>query len=115
MVDAIYRGAARPRNQQRRQSLIADPSRRRACEDWTPTHPDIIEHPLLSPDDQLRLVAAAEDEGRIALGDLVGAIPDHPAPISAVMVLVDAGLLAIDTDAAFDAAVQLWRPALPLR
>ncbi len=110
MVDAIYREAARPRNHDRRHSLVAAPARRRACRQSQSWHPDLVDHPLVSPDDQLRLVAAAEREGRIALGDLVTRISDHPAPISAVLVLVDAGVLAIDQYSAFDAAVQLWRP-----
>ena len=115
MVDSIYREAVRPRNHDRNASLTDDRLRRRAHEPPSVQHPDLIDHPLVSPHDQLRLVTAVEVEHRIALGDLVAYIPDHPAPTSAVMVLVDAGVLAIDQAAPFDAAVQLWRPAPPPR
>ena len=114
MVDAIYREAVRPRNSVY-PTLIADPQRRCSTQPDRSWHPDLVDHPLVTPDDQLRLVAAVEDEGRIALGDLVARIPDHSAPISAVMVLVDAGVLALDHEAAFDAALQVSRPNPPLR
>ena len=114
MVDSIYREAVRPRNHDHNASLLADRLRSRAHEP-SGRHPDLIDHPLVSPHDQLRLVAAVEAEHRIALGDLIAHIPEHPAPTSAVMALVDTGLLAIDADAPFDAAVQLWRPAPPSR
>ena len=113
MVDPIYREAVRPRNHDRKPYLAADRQRRRAHEPGSGQHPDLVDHPLVSPHDQLRLVAAVEAEHRIALGDLVACIPDHPAPTSAVLALVDAGLLAIDMDAPFDAAVQLWRSGPP--
>ena len=114
MVDPIYREAVRPRNPNH-PSIMSDPPRRCPPQPAPSWHPDIVDHPLVTPDDQLRLVAAVEDEGRIAIGDLVAHLPDHPAPISAVMVLVDAGILVLDQEAAFDAALQVWRPSPPLR
>ncbi|TXN22870.1 hypothetical protein [Methylobacterium sp. WL9] len=76
-------------------------------------HPDLVDHPLITPDVQLMLLAAVEETGDAALGDLASAIPDHPQPISAVIALVDAGLLGIDMVSAFDASCRVWRRSSP--
>lgn len=76
-------------------------------------HPDLVDHPLITPDVQLALLAAVDETGDAALGDLAFAIPDHPQPISAVIALVDAGLLGIDLASAFDASCRVWRLSAP--
>lgn len=72
-------------------------------------HPNLVVHPLITPDVQVALLTAVDETGDASLGDLADAIPAHPQPISAVLALVDAGLLAIDLVSAFDAACRVWR------
>jgi hypothetical protein len=74
-----------------------------------PPHPDLVLHPLITPDLQVALLAAVDETGDSCLGRLADAIPAHPQPISAVLALVDAGLLAMDLVSAFDASCRVWR------
>lgn len=67
--------------------------------------------PLVTPADEVALLAALGDHGIAGLDDLVAAIPGHPSPLSAIFALVDAGRLAVDLDAPFEAAIPVWRPA----
>ncbi|MCJ2096690.1 MULTISPECIES: hypothetical protein [unclassified Methylobacterium] len=76
-------------------------------------HPDFVDHPLITPDVQVRLLAAVDETGDAALSDLAFAIPDHPQPISAVLALVDAGILGIDLASVFDASCRVWRLSSP--
>lgn len=71
--------------------------------------PGLVRHPLVSPETQIALLAAVDAAGVIGIGDLCGAIPDHPRPVSAVLALVDAGHLGIDLAAPFDASCAIWR------
>lgn len=107
MVETIHSARARARNipfQPHQQTRSGGEGRA-----LTGAHPGLVDHPLLSPDDQWRLVAAVDEANLISIDDLVRVIPDHPQPISAILVLVDAGILSIDQTVAFDAATQLWR------
>jgi hypothetical protein len=78
----------------------------------TAVHPGLIEHPDLTPEVQVALLAAVDEAVIAELGDLACVIPDHPRPISAVLALVDAGLLALDLQAGFDASLSVWRPTV---
>ncbi|HEX2172023.1 MAG TPA: hypothetical protein VHL09_06215 [Dehalococcoidia bacterium] len=62
-----------------------------------------------APDVRAILLAAAGTADVVRLGDLVDAVPDHPQPLSAVLALVDQGLLGIDLEAPFDPDLGLWR------
>jgi len=62
-----------------------------------------------APDVRAILLEAVGIAGVVRLGDLVGAIPGHPQPLSAVLSLVDQGLLGIDLGAPFDPDLGLWR------
>lgn len=63
-------------------------------------------------DDLVAIMAALEETGGTReIGDLASAIPCCPRPISAIIVLVDAGLLDMDLAAAFDAATRVTRVA----
>ncbi|KAA0121726.1 hypothetical protein CIW48_22435 [Methylobacterium sp. P1-11] len=98
MAEAIYGGPMSARNTVR--ATLAGPSL---------PHPDLVVHPLITPDVQVALLAAVDETGDACLGDLADAIPAHPQPISAVLALVDAGLLAIDVVSPFDASCRVWR------
>lgn len=64
----------------------------------------------VSPDDLVAVMTALDEFGGVReIGDLAGAIPDCTRPISAILALADAGLLAIDCEAPFDASTQVTR------
>lgn len=66
----------------------------------------------VTPDEHIAIMAALEETGGVReIGDLAEAIPRCPRPISAVFALADAGLLAIDLAAPFDAATRVARIA----
>jgi len=92
----------RPRN--------PDPSAGSAHEPSTRKHPGLVEHPFGSPEDQVAILSAVDDAVAAELGDLIAALPHHPRPITAVLALVEAGLLAVDFHAPFDSNVRIWRP-----
>ena len=58
-----------------------------------------------------RLLGARGVDGRATADVLVRAVPDHPHPLSAVMALVDEGLLEMDRSAAFGAETKFRRTA----
>jgi hypothetical protein len=63
----------------------------------------------LCPSVVVALLAAAGTADVVPLSDLVSAIPNHPAPLAAVMALVDRNLLGMDIGSAFDAGIGVWR------
>ena len=73
------------------------------------SHPDLVDHPHLTPEVQVALLAAIEETGDASLGDLAGAVPGCERPISAVLALVDAGILILDVAAPFDASCRVRR------
>jgi len=92
----------RPRN--------PDPGAGPAHEPGTRRHPGLVVHPFVSPEDQVTILTAVDEAGVAELGDLVAALPYHPRPITAILALIEAGLLAIDFRAPFDSNVRIWRP-----
>jgi hypothetical protein len=92
----------RPRNP----DLIAGP----ALEPGPRQHPGLVMHPFVSPEDQVAILAAVNEAVVVELGDLVAALPHHPRPITAILALIEAGLLAVDFRAPFDSNVRIWRP-----
>lgn len=66
--------------------------------------------PEVTPEELVAIMAALEEEGGTrTLGDLALAIPTSARPISAVLALADAGLLAFDPGAPFDAMIRVTR------
>lgn len=64
----------------------------------------------VTPDEHLAIMAALAETGGVReIGDLAEAIPGCPRPISAILALVEARLLAIDLAAPFDAATRVTR------
>ena len=107
MVKPIYGGAMPSDNP----AIAARPAvfaRARAGQ-LPPSHHGVVDHPMLTPDDQVAILHAVDLEGFLGIGDLAAAIPNHVRPISAILALVDAGLLEIDAAAAFDASLRIWR------
>ncbi|RDI58573.1 hypothetical protein [Microvirga subterranea] len=112
MADAFYREAAASRNVAYDTGPVAA----------LPTSPRSSTHGLSALSDGPRvngapasdpraiLLAAAGHADMVSLGDLVGAIPDHPQPLAAVLALVDEGLLGMDLEAPFGPDLRLWRP-----
>ena len=58
-----------------------------------------------------RLLGACDADGKATADVLVRAVPDHPYPLSAVMALVDEGMLEMDRSAAFGAETKFRRTA----
>ena len=59
------------------------------------------------------LLATVDETGDATLDALVRAIPDHPAPITAILDLVDGGSLSLDLASPFDAGCRVWRSVAP--
>src|SRR5690554_4628723 len=55
----------------------------------------LVDHPLLSPDVQATILGLFKAHSRIALGAVMAALKDHPAPAGAALALVEAGALRI--------------------
>jgi len=104
MVTTSYGEASSPRNRSARVSPVAGLVRDPAASD----------SPSPRPRDTRRiLLRALADRNSVAIGDLVGLLPDHPQPLSAVLDLVDAGDAVIDLDCAFDASSRVWLTPSP--
>jgi hypothetical protein len=73
-------------------------------------HPGQVEHPFVSPEDQVTILAAVDEVVVAELGDLISALPHHPRPITSILALIEAGVLAVDFHAPFDGPVWIWRP-----
>lgn len=118
MVVTIDSGFAPARNSLERPVVIPldhrprnpDPGAGLAYEPGTRQHPGLVEHPFVSPEDQVMILAAVDEAVVVELGDLITALPHHPRPITAILALIEAGLLAVDFHAPFDSSVRIWRP-----
>ena len=102
MATAIYGGPLSARN--------GDPA---VFSTPTLAHPGLVAHPLITAEVQVCLLATIDETGDATLDDLARAIPDHDRPVSAVLALVDAGVLGIDLAAPFDASCRVWRLERP--
>jgi len=109
MVTPFYAGASAPRNRAC-DSHVASLPASAGAPPVPPGSGTAAVHPGLTPEVQVALLTAVDEAVIAELGDLAGVIPDHPRPISAVLALVDAGLLALDLQAGFDASLRVWRP-----
>ncbi|HEV7436769.1 MAG TPA: DUF4357 domain-containing protein [Pseudorhizobium sp.] len=58
--------------------------------------PGLVPHPLLTPDDQVRILSLIDETGSATLGDLMAALVSHERPATAVLELVAAGALSIE-------------------
>ncbi|MGV3575224.1 MAG: hypothetical protein ACO1O4_08840 [Devosia sp.] len=72
----------------------------------TETVPNIIhglvQHPALSPSDQVQILSVVDATGSASLGDIVAELPGHGQAVSAVLALVSAGVLAMDAGIVLD-------------
>jgi len=67
-------------------------------------HPGIVGNALVSPDEQVTVLAMLDEQGgSAALGDCAAALPDRPRPVAALIALAEAGTVGFDPEAAFDA------------
>lgn len=56
----------------------------------------LVQHPALSPNDQVQILSVVDATGRASLGDIVAELPGHDQAVSAILALVSAGVLTID-------------------
>ncbi|MBM6579376.1 hypothetical protein ILT44_04195 [Microvirga sp. BT689] len=119
MVDAFYAAGGCPRKCARdahnSTHMISEDTGAPVRTDPTPADlpRDLAASGHATPEVQAALLSAADQNGGVVdLDRLVAAIPDHPQPLSAILSLVDAGVLALDTAAPFGGDLRLWRTAL---
>ncbi|WP_336491092.1 hypothetical protein [Methylobacterium nigriterrae] len=74
----------------------------------TPRRTPPAPQPLVTAFERDLLLDAVAETGSAELGHLVGLLPNHPRPLSAVVALIDAGDLILDVAAPFDASIRLW-------
>jgi len=66
--------------------------------------------PGVCPDEVVAVLSALDAFGeQLELGDLVTAISWHPRPVAVILAMRDAGYLALDSAAPFDAHLRVYR------
>jgi hypothetical protein len=119
MVDAFYAADGCPRkcarNAHNSAHTVSEAANLPVPMDTAPA--DLPRDPAASgqvtPEVRTALLCAADQNGGVVdLDSLVAAIPGHPQPLCAILSLVDAGVLALDTTAPFGGDLRLWCTAL---
>jgi hypothetical protein len=72
-------------------------------------HPGLVPHALISAETQVQLLSIVDTTGSATIEDCIEALPGHPAPVSAVLALVDAGILALEPGKVLDGSVRVTR------
>lgn len=63
----------------------------------------LVQHALISPSTQVQILSVVDATGSATLGDIVIELPDHPDPVGAVLLMVDAGILTAEVAGVVDA------------
>jgi hypothetical protein len=63
----------------------------------------LVQHPLVSPSTQVRVLSIIDETGSATLSDIVAVLPDHPDPVGALMVMVNLAILVVDIRGVLDA------------
>ncbi|MFC4174030.1 hypothetical protein ACFOYU_18575 [Microvirga sp. GCM10011540] len=108
MADALYSEAAPSRNGDCDAS-VASPRSTALPLVTRPAPRPCAGAACADPGPEAAVLATAAQAPVVALGDLVGAIPDHPQPLAVILALVDQGRLGIDLQAPFGSDLRLWR------
>ena len=53
----------------------------------------LVQHLLVSPSTQVRILTIIDETGGASVGDVVAALPDHPDPVGALAVMLKLGIL----------------------
>jgi len=62
----------------------------------------LVQHPLVSASTQITILRIVDDTGSATIGDIIAELPDHPDPVSAVLVMVELKILVIDSKVVLD-------------
>lgn len=62
----------------------------------------LVQHPALSPSDQVQILSVVDATGSASLGDIVAELPGHDQAVSAILALVAAGVLAMNAGIILD-------------
>ena len=56
----------------------------------------LVQHPLVSAPTQITILQVVDETGSATIGDIIAELPDHPDPVSAVLVMVELKILVIE-------------------
>ncbi|MCF1742049.1 hypothetical protein [Paradevosia shaoguanensis] len=63
----------------------------------------LIQHPLVSASTQVKILEVVDDTGSASVADIIAELPDHPDPVSAILVMVELRILVLEVDGVVDA------------
>lgn len=63
----------------------------------------LVQHPLVSAPTQVKILEVVEETGSATIADIVAELPDHPDPVSAILVMVEVRILVIEIKGVLDA------------
>ncbi|RYD67534.1 MAG: hypothetical protein EOP84_30465, partial [Verrucomicrobiaceae bacterium] len=62
----------------------------------------LVQHPALSPSDQVQILSIVDATGNATIGDIVAELPGHDQAVSAILALIAAGVLDKDAGMVLD-------------
>lgn len=63
----------------------------------------IVEHYLVSPSAQVRILRIIDETGSATIGEIVDSLPEHPDPVAAIAVMLRLGILVAELRGVLDA------------
>jgi hypothetical protein len=63
----------------------------------------LVQDPSLSPSTQVQILSVVDAMGSATIGDIIGELPGHTDPVTAILTLVRAGILTLDVRGVVDA------------
>lgn len=73
----------------------------------------LVQHMLVSPSTQVRILVIVDETGSASVGDVIVALPDHPDPVGAIAVMLNLGILVAEIrDGVLDANTIIRRAPL---
>lgn len=63
----------------------------------------LVEHYLVSPSAQVRILRIVDETGSATVGEIVDALPEHPDPVAAIAVMLRLGILVAELRGVLDA------------
>ncbi|MDF2797337.1 MAG: hypothetical protein K0R85_81 [Devosia sp.] len=62
----------------------------------------LIQHALVSASTQVKILKVVDETGSASVADIIAELPDHPDPVSAILVMVDLKILVVDVNGVLD-------------
>lgn len=76
-------------------------------------YPGLVQHPLVSADVQVKILAVIDETGCAKLEDILAVLGQHPQPAGAVMALAQAGVITIEPGRILDTHTRVGRVRQP--